>query len=120
MTSPRTVELHEHFYSQSLCPNLEPHQICCQSVSMNIQREGSQTTSPLPVLIANSQPATNDACLSHMAILRSALFSTAIECIGFDAGDLRKPTHCVYKRLEGYVLTRIAVIVTERIVKIPD
>jgi hypothetical protein len=48
------------------------------------------------------------------------LFGTPFECRGFDAGDLPKPTHCVFERLEGYVFTRSAVIVTERVVKIPD
>lgn len=38
----------------------------------------------------------------------------------FDAGYLRKPAHCILKRLERYVFTRSALIVTERIVKIPD
>jgi hypothetical protein len=48
------------------------------------------------------------------------LVGTLFGCRGFDAGDLPKPTHCVLERFEGYVFTRIAVIVTERIVKIPD
>jgi hypothetical protein len=47
-------------------------------------------------------------------------FGTFFECRNFDTGDLRKPTRCVLKRLEGYVFPRIALVVTERIVKIPD
>ena len=47
-------------------------------------------------------------------------FGTPFECRDFDAGDLRKPTRCVLKRLEGYVFPRVALVVTERIVKIPD
>jgi hypothetical protein len=48
------------------------------------------------------------------------LFGTPFECRDFDSGDLRKPTRCVLKRPEGYVFPRIALVVTERIVKIPD
>jgi len=64
--------------------------------------------------------ALHDHWLAHMAVQCGALFGSVHGRIVFDAGELREPTDCLHERLGGYVFIGIAVIVTERIVKIPD